>query len=114
VLCVFRGRALLLFGGETNPEKVEIEVGAGDAVVVPAGVAHRLLEDRSGGGEGFCMVGAYPKGCMWDMCYGNEGEEGNVEKAKGVKWFGKDPLYGDDGPVLWENEKLEKRGRSEL
>jgi mannose-6-phosphate isomerase-like protein (cupin superfamily) len=34
VLCVFRGRARLLFGGEANPGKVEAEVGAGDAVVV--------------------------------------------------------------------------------
>ncbi|KAF2820994.1 hypothetical protein CC86DRAFT_332334 [Ophiobolus disseminans] len=94
VLCVFRGRARLLFGGEQNPERVEIECGAGDAIVIPAGVAHRLVRDVDGKFE---MVGAYPRGRGWDMCYGVEGEEKKAEKVKEVEWFKKDPLYGDDG-----------------
>ena len=72
-------------------------VQTGDVMVVPAGVAHRLLEDVEGG---FNMVGSYPKGKSWDMCYGNE-EEG--EKVKGIArlgWFEKDPVYGDEGPTL--------------
>lgn len=97
VLCVFHGRARLLFGGEANPGRVEVEVKAGDAIVIPAGVAHRLVEDVEGGFE---MVGSYPKGCSWDMCYGKEGEEDMAEKVKGVEWFRKDPLYGDEGPVF--------------
>ncbi|KAF1850629.1 uncharacterized protein K460DRAFT_372827 [Cucurbitaria berberidis CBS 394.84] len=114
VLCVFSGRAALLFGGEANPGKVETEVKAGDMIVVPAGVGHRLLEDLDGG---FQMVGAYPKGCSWDMCYGKEGEEQAARAVAGVNWFVKDPLYGDDGPVLWGKEELEKRAerkKSEL
>lgn len=74
VLCVYSGKALLLFGGDDHPDGVEVELKAGDTVVVPAGVAHRLLEDRSTwkdvGGEqieewegGFLMVGGYPRGC---------------------------------------------------
>ncbi|KAF2127819.1 hypothetical protein P153DRAFT_377322 [Dothidotthia symphoricarpi CBS 119687] len=106
VLCVFRGRAQLLFGGEANPGRVEVEVKAGDAVVVPAGVAHRLVRDVEGGFE---MVGAYPKGCSWDMCYGKEGEEGNAQAVGRVGWLERDPLYGKDGPVLWSGERLKKR-----
>tara|TARA_R110002003_G_scaffold45_15_gene3589 strand:- start:22047 stop:22679 length:633 start_codon:yes stop_codon:yes gene_type:complete len=113
VLCVYSGRARLLFGGEANPGRVEVDVQAGDVLVVPAGVAHRLLEERDGEG-GFMMVGSYPRGCAWDMCYGKEGEE---EKARGVarvEWFKRDPMYGDDGPVLWGAEKIAERERERV
>jgi uncharacterized protein YjlB len=114
VLCIFKGRAKLLFGGESNPGKVEAEVGAGDAIVVPAGVGHRMLEDLSEGG--FEMVGSYPKGCSWDMCYGKKGEESKSEGVGRVEWLSKDPLYGDGGPVVWRGERLEGlgEGKSEL
>ena len=111
ILCIVKGRARLLFGGESNPGKVETEVAVGDVVVVPAGVAHRLMEDVEGGFE---MVGSYPSGCSWDMCYGNAGEEGKAAAVKDVKWLEKDPMYGNDGPVLWSREKLEKSAKSEL
>jgi uncharacterized protein YjlB len=104
-LAVFSGCARLLFGGEQNPGKVEVEVGAGDAILVPAGVSHRLTEDLQGG---FQMVGSYPKGCSWDMCYGKAGEEDNVQAVKDVKWLEKDPLYGDDGPATWKEEELKQ------
>ncbi|KAF1835900.1 hypothetical protein BDW02DRAFT_567516 [Decorospora gaudefroyi] len=107
VLCIFKGRAKLLFGGEENPAKVEVELKAGDAVVVPAGVGHRLMEDMEGG---FQMVGGYPDGCSWDMCYGREGEESKAEAVAKVAWLGKDPLYGHDGPVTWGRERLDKYG----
>jgi uncharacterized protein YjlB len=113
VLCIYSGRARLLFGGEQNPGRVEAEVNAGDMLVVPAGVGHRLVEDVEGG---FMMVGAYPKGCGWDMCYGKEGEEGKAEAVGKVAWLDRDPLYGEDGPVTWDREKLEKftAGKREL
>ena len=72
-------------------------VESGDVIVVPAGVGHRLLEDVDGG---FVMVGAYPVGRDWDMCYGKEGEEGKVEGIGRLGWFERDPIYGDEGPVL--------------
>lgn len=68
-----------------------------DVIIVPAGVGHRLLDDFN---SDFEMVGSYPTGKNWDMCYGKVGEE---EKVKGISilgWFAKDPLYGDEGPVL--------------
>ena len=104
ILCIIRGRAKLLFGGEANPGRVEQEVRVGDVVVVPAGVAHRLLEDVEGGFE---MLGSYLKGHSWDMCYGETGEEDKAKAVGSVAWLEKDPLYGEDGPVLWSREKLE-------
>ncbi|XTI90568.1 hypothetical protein V2W45_1470531 [Cenococcum geophilum] len=76
VLCVSRGKA-----------KFETEITIGDVVVIPAGVSHRLLEDLEGEFE---MVGSYPKGCSWDMCYGKKGEEEKVERIKSVEWFERD------------------------
>lgn len=97
ILCISSGKAKLCFGGEENPKKVEAEVQKGDVVIVPAGTGHRLLEDQEGG---FQMVGCYPKGKNWDMCYGKEGEKKKIEGIKSLGWFEKDPIYGDKGPVL--------------
>jgi len=97
VLGIAKGKARLCFGHEENEGRVEETVGRGDVVVVPAGVGHRLLEDLDGG---FLMVGCYPKGCNWDMCYGKAGEEKKIEGIKGLPWFERDPVYGDEGPVL--------------
>jgi len=69
----------------------------GDVIIVPAGVGHRLLEDMDGHFE---MVGSYPKGCNLDMCYGTEDEIEKVKKIGALRWFEKDPLYGDSGPTL--------------
>ncbi|KAI7338215.1 hypothetical protein KC354_g17518 [Hortaea werneckii] len=97
VLGIAHGRARLCFGHDENEGRVVEEVRKGDVVVVPAGVAHRLMEDVEGG---FSMVGSYPKGCNWDMCYGQAGEEAKIEKIKDIPWFTRDPVYGDSGPVL--------------
>ncbi|RFU75981.1 cupin domain-containing [Trichoderma arundinaceum] len=98
VLCVAAGRAKLCFGGEHNPGRVEPVVKRGDVIVVPAGVSHRLLEDMDG--DHFLMVGSYPNGKDWDMCYGDKAEESKINNIKGLSWFNKDPIYGDEGPVL--------------
>ncbi|KAI0839513.1 RmlC-like cupin domain-containing protein [Hypoxylon sp. FL0890] len=97
VLSISKGKAKLCFGGEDNPGKVETDAEQGDVLIVPAGVGHRLLEDLSGGFE---MVGSYPKGYSWDMCYGTKGEEDKVESIAEIPWFERDPIYGDEGPVL--------------
>ena len=97
VLGIASGSANLCFGNEDNPKRVETVVKRGDVVVIPAGVSHRLLEDLEGG---FSMVGSYPKGANWDMCYGREGEEEKIEGIKKVEWFKRDPVYDDNGPAL--------------
>ena len=68
----------------------------GDVIVVPAGVAHGLLEDRGD----FCMVGSYPGGKSWEMCYGRDNEANKVQKIKHLDWFDRDPVYGNEGPAL--------------
>lgn len=97
VLCVVSGRAKLCFGGEENPGRVEAELKKGDVIIIPAGVGHRLLQDLDGGFE---MVGSYPKGEYWDMCYGMEDEKAKIEGIKDLGWFEKDPIYGVEGPAL--------------
>ncbi|KAI5195068.1 hypothetical protein AUEXF2481DRAFT_63259 [Aureobasidium subglaciale EXF-2481] len=97
VLCISSGSASLCFGHEDNPSCVKETVKQGDVIIVPAGVAHRLLEDLEGGFE---MVGSYPKGKSWDMCYGKRGEEGKVKGIGGLGWFGVDPVYGVGGPAV--------------
>ena len=97
VLGIANGKARLCFGHEDNPDRVEETVARGDVVVVPAGVAHRLMEDLEGG---FQMVGCYPEGSSWDMKYGREGEEEDIKGIETLGWFERDPVYGDDGPAV--------------
>ena len=74
VLCIVSGSAKCCFGGEGNKGCVEPVLETGDIAIVPAGVGHRLLEDYGS----FQMVGAYPTGKSWDVCYGRPGEERQV------------------------------------
>jgi len=96
VLAIASGSAKCCFGGEQNEGRVEPVLNRGDVVVVPAGVGHRLLEDYGS----FQMVGSYPTGKNWDMCYGRAGEEKKVKTISKLGWFERDPVYGDDGPSL--------------
>ena len=93
-LCVYSGAAKLCFGGESNPERVELVAEAGDALIIPAGVTHRLLEDQSGT---FSMVGSYPKGLHYDMCYGQPAEKEKIKRIAELGWFESDPIYGHEG-----------------
>ncbi|PLN77618.1 RmlC-like cupin domain-containing protein [Aspergillus taichungensis] len=99
VLGVVSGRARLCFGGEDNPDRFEPTVEKGDLIIVPAGVGHRLLDDLDSQ-EDFKMIGAYPGGKSWDMCYGKPEDEEKIETIRDVEWFHSDPLFGPDGPAL--------------
>jgi uncharacterized protein YjlB len=112
VLVVYQGRAKVCFGGLSNPKRVEMQVEKGDVIIIPAGVAHALLNDvgesdhslsvgEKGGRkeEGFMMIGSYPPGKQWDHCTTDLGKEGE-ERIKNLGWFEKDPIYGNAGPVL--------------
>jgi len=85
-------RPLLLYPGA---------VPAGDAAVIPAGVAHRCVEVS----PDFRVVGAYPRGQRWDMCYGKPGERPEADRR--VAALGdpeQDPVQGAGGALcrLWE------------
>jgi uncharacterized protein YjlB len=102
VLCVVRGQARLCFGGEENPGRVTLSARPGTIMVVPAGVGHHLMYEEGEGDESFQMIGSYPPGRAWDMCYGDgrKGEEEKVKQIAKLGWFDRDPIYGDEGPAL--------------
>ena len=94
VLGVYSGSAIIQLGGE---EGVTVETSAGDVVVIPAGVAHKRVQSTGS----FAVVGAYPDGQMWDMCYGRDGERpGTDRNIAGVSVPRKDPVFGESGPLL--------------
>ena len=95
VLVVVGGEARLTFGG---PEGETVEVEAGDAVVIPAGVGH-CNEGSSGD---FSVIGAYPRGQeSYDLRTGEEGERPEVlDNIRNVSLPQTDPLFGEEGPLL--------------
>ena len=94
VLGCFRGSATVQFGG---PSGVTQKLHCGDVVIIPAGVAHKNL----GASGDFGVVGAYPSGQCWDMCYGKPGERPRAdENIARVPLPETDPVYGADGPLL--------------
>jgi uncharacterized protein YjlB len=94
VLGVYNGWALVQFGGEEGP-KVRVE--SGDGVVIPAGVAHKLIRSSAD----FAVVGGYPVGQSPDMQYGIEGERPDADVRIGnVSFPETDPMYGAEGPMM--------------
>ncbi|KAJ2993020.1 hypothetical protein NUW58_g1975 [Xylaria curta] len=97
ILAVANGKVAVCFRHEDNPGRVVCDLERGNLVIIPAGVSHRLQEILE---SGFELVGSYPKGYNWDVCYGTRAEEGKIGKIKELTWFDRDPVYGDKGPVL--------------
>jgi uncharacterized protein YjlB len=94
VLGIARGQARVRLGGERG---VEVTVGPGDVIVIPAGVGHQNL----GSGPDLLVVGAYPDGRSWDLCRGEPGERPRVlENIARVPLPEADPLYGEAGPLI--------------
>ena len=95
VLCVVGGSASIAFGG---PEGETVEVGAGDVVVIPAGVGHC----KEGSRGGFTVIGAYPRGQEnYDLRTGERGDRPEaLENIRNVPLPKADPLFGDEGPLV--------------
>ncbi|MEW6637254.1 MAG: cupin domain-containing protein [Actinomycetota bacterium] len=93
-LGVVGGSARLALGGEGG---IVVEVGAGDVVVIPAGVGHRNL----GSSPDFLVVGAYPRGQSWDLRTGEPDERPEVlENIRNVSLPESDPVFGAGGPLI--------------
>lgn len=93
VLCVIGGEARLEFGGEAG---ITLEVAAGDAVVIPAGVGHR----DAGSSRDFAVIGAYPEGQSWDLLTGRPEERPQaLENIEDVPLPAADPVFGEEGAL---------------
>lgn len=95
-LGVYSGRAKLQCGGNGGPV---LEIGPGDVIVIPAGVAHKLISSEGNLG----IVGAYPQGQSPDLRYGKSGERPEADKnIAATPLPGIDPVLGRTGPVAEE------------
>jgi uncharacterized protein YjlB len=94
VVGIAQGRARLQFGG---PEGPVIDVEAGDAALIPAGVGHCRLDDE----PGLSVVGAYPPGQAPDMNREGETDRAGIRaRIAEVALPLSDPLMGKDGPAI--------------
>jgi uncharacterized protein YjlB len=95
VLGVYGGAATLRLGGEHGKN---VEVYAGNVIVIPAGVAHQNI----GASEDFAVVGAYPDGREWDLLRGLPGERPKADHTiAALPISDNDPIYGPEGPLRW-------------
>jgi uncharacterized protein YjlB len=94
VLGIARGRARVRFGGKLGRE---LEVEAGDVVVLPAGTGHQRLNASAD----LLVVGAYPPEGTFDLCRATLAEHARArETIPFVPLPLADPLYGREGPLL--------------
>ncbi|MDK1492784.1 cupin domain-containing protein [Sinorhizobium sp. 7-81] len=92
VLAIARGKARLLIGG---PAGKELEVAAGDVIVLPAGTGHR----RIAASADFLVVGGYPPGQHADIQRG-PATDADREAIASVPLPQLDPVFGTEGPVV--------------
>jgi len=91
-LGVIAGHARLGLGGDAGGE---VEVQAGDVVLIPAGVGHKRLSAS----PDFSVVGAYPPGQSPDMKTGRPGEHAAaLESIRALPDPETDPVFGEASP----------------
>jgi uncharacterized protein YjlB len=74
-----------------------VTVAAGDCVVIPAGVGHKLER----GSRDLLVIGAYPEGRAWDVRRGDPAERAEVlVNIAAVPLPATDPLAGGGGPLV--------------
>ena len=98
VLGLYTGKVKAQFGG---PDGQVVFAEAGDVIIIPAGVAHKNLEQS----PDFRCVGAYPEGQSPDMQYGKAGERPQADQnIRSVPFPKRDPVFEKEGPLLeiWE------------
>jgi uncharacterized protein YjlB len=93
-LLVFSGSAKVQLGGESG---IIETIGAGDVIIIPAGVGHKNL----GASSDFHVVGAYPPQQRVDMNYGKPGERPRADQnIARVSLPATDPVFGKTGPLV--------------
>lgn len=93
VLGIAKGSATVRFGGRQG---IVAELDAGDAVAIPAGVGHCLIEEQN-----LVVVGAYPQGQDWDLCRACAADRAKaLENIPWVPLPRLDPVFGRSGPLM--------------
>ncbi|KAH8797960.1 hypothetical protein F5884DRAFT_905795 [Xylogone sp. PMI_703] len=105
---IFQGESTLLLGQGQSDENggLEIDVHAGDVIVLPAGTAHCCLQSTAD----YRYIGVYPKGCpRWRNELGKAlpDIENLNKEISAVAMPTQDPVMGNDGPLLrlWATER---------
>lgn len=92
-LGIARGRARIRFGGKNGKD---LDVAAGDVVVLPAGTGHQGLMTAD-----LVIIGAYAPGGRFDVCTGSQAERKRAHAAiPAVPLPATDPIQGAQGPLL--------------
>lgn len=107
VLGVCVGHVEVALGG---PGGKIVRARAGDVLVVPAGLAHKNVDQS----EDLRVVGAYPRGTTYDMMYGKPGERPEADHNLGrLPQPASDPVFGPGGPLtsLWRAVKSSPESR---
>lgn len=91
VLGIARGTARLVIGG---PGGEEIDVEAGDALLLPAGTGHCRLSASLD----FMVVGAYPPGMEFDLCK-QAATPAILARIVALPFPERDPVNGDSPPL---------------
>jgi uncharacterized protein YjlB len=93
VLGVYAGSAVLHLGGEQGKQ---IEVEAGNVLVIPAGAGHKKISALND----FGVIGAYPDGMDYDLMTGKENERPLAdERIAAVPLPETDPVLGKEGGI---------------
>jgi uncharacterized protein YjlB len=93
-MAVARGRARIRFGGENGRE---IDITAGDVVILPAGTGHQRLTQS----PDLVVIGAYPPSGKYNLCRGTKAEHAKaVSSIAKVPQPATDPVFGAKGPLI--------------
>ena len=93
-LGIVAGSARVRFGGDSGDV---VDLNAGDAVVIPAGVAHK----GEAASPDLLIVGAYPAGRGPDLRVPGQGDrERALANIAAVPLPASDPVCGKSGPVI--------------
>ncbi len=94
VLGIAAGTARIQLGGEGGRQ---LEMRAGDAIVIPAGVALKNLASS----QDLIAVGSYPPGQLWDVNTGEDDERPRTEaNIANLPLPRTDPIHGEHGPLM--------------
>ncbi|MCF8496742.1 MAG: cupin domain-containing protein [Alphaproteobacteria bacterium] len=98
-LAIARGHVSVMLGGESGKE---IDLEAGDLLVLPAGTGHKMLSQS----ETLVVVGAYPAGQEhYDICKSQVECPEAKDRIASLAAPQNDPFYGTPGPLptIWKS-----------